>query len=123
MCQSNPKIRDILLNEYRVLKFIACQSLEGSPATATFKTRILTSGTDTVALRVMDAAGKSTEQHFSLNLSAQPQHPADVNTDGVVNILDIVLIANAFGKDALDLNGDGVVNILDLILVTQAFEG
>ena len=112
----------VLLNEYRVLRLIACQSLEGSPATATFKTSVLTSETDTVALRVMDAAGRSAQQHFSLNLSAQPHHPADVNGDGSVNVLDMVIVANAFGKDAPDLNGDGVVNILDLVLVTQAFE-
>ena len=113
----------VFLNEYRVLKLIACQSLEDSPVTATFKTRVLTLKTGTVALRVMDAAGRSTEQYFSVNLSMQSHHPADVNADGVVNILDLVIVANAFGKDAPDLNGDGVVNILDLIFITQAFEG
>ena len=47
---------------------------------------------------------------------------ADVNGDGVVNILDLVLVANAFGKAEPDLNGDGVVNILDLVVVANAFE-
>ena len=46
---------------------------------------------------------------------------ADVNGDGIVNILDLVAIANAFGADSPDLNGDGVVNILDLVLVANAF--
>ena len=46
----------------------------------------------------------------------------DVNGDGVVNILDLVAVANAFGKDAPDVNGDGVVNILDLVAVANAFE-
>ncbi len=46
---------------------------------------------------------------------------ADVNGDGVVNILDLVLVANAFGKAEPDLNGDGVVNILDLVVVANAF--
>ena len=45
----------------------------------------------------------------------------DVNGDGVVNILDLVVVANAFGKDAPDVNGDGVVNILDLVAVANAF--
>ena len=46
---------------------------------------------------------------------------ADLNSDGIVNILDLVIIANAFGEVAPDLNGDGVVNILDLVVVANAF--
>ena len=42
----------------------------------------------------------------------------DVNGDGAVNILDIVVVANAFGEDKPDLNNDGIVNILDLIKVS-----
>ena len=45
------------------------------------------------------------------------QTPTDVNGDGVVNVLDLVAVANGFGKDAPDVNGDGVVNIVDLVLV------
>ena len=45
--------------------------------------------------------------------------PADVNGDWVVNILDLVQVANNFGQSAPDLNGDGVVNILDLTLVAK----
>ena len=46
----------------------------------------------------------------------------DVNADGIVNILDLVAVANAFGKDAPDVNGDGTVNVLDLVAVANAFE-
>ena len=49
------------------------------------------------------------------------KNPADVNGDGQVNILDLVHLANNFGKSDPDLNGDGVVNILDLTLVAQQF--
>ena len=45
---------------------------------------------------------------------------ADVNSDGVVNILDLVLVAGNFGErgeNAADINGDGTVNIQDLVLV------
>ena len=49
------------------------------------------------------------------------KNPADVNSDGTVNILDLVHVANNFGKADPDLNGDGVVNILDLVFVTQQF--
>ena len=45
----------------------------------------------------------------------------DVNGDGIVNILDLVVVANAFGKDNPDVNGDGIVNILDLVAVANAF--
>ena len=47
----------------------------------------------------------------------------DVTGDGVVNILDLVLVVSHFGDvntDA-DVNGDGAVNILDLTLVAQNF--
>ena len=46
---------------------------------------------------------------------------ADVNSDGVVNILDLLQVANNFGKSTPDPNSDGVVNILDLVFVTQQF--
>ncbi len=45
----------------------------------------------------------------------------DVNGDGVVNIQDLVIVANALGEAEPDLNGDGVVNIQDLIIVANAF--
>ena len=48
-------------------------------------------------------------------------NPADINNDGIVNILDLVAVANAFGKQQPDINGDGVVNILDLVAVANAF--
>ena len=48
-------------------------------------------------------------------------NPADVNSDGQVNILDLVHVANNFGKASPDPNGDGVVNVLDLVFVAGMF--
>ena len=56
-----------------------------------------------------------------LFLTSEPALTYDVNTDGNVNILDLVLVANAFGKTRPDINGDGIVNILDLVLVANNF--
>ena len=47
---------------------------------------------------------------------------ADVNADGTVNILDLVIVANALGEAAPDVNGDGTVDVLDLVLVANAFK-
>ena len=54
-------------------------------------------------------------------LKAETPPTADVNGDGVVNIQDLVIVANAFGEAAPDLNDDGVVNIQDLVIVANAF--
>ena len=56
-------------------------------------------------------------------LRAKPKNPADVNRDGVVNILDLTLVAQGFGTDKpeADVNGDGFVNILDLVFVANQF--
>ena len=52
-------------------------------------------------------------------LKVKTKNPADVNGDGIVNILDLTIIARGFGTDSLegDVNGDGVVNVFDLVFV------
>ncbi len=52
--------------------------------------------------------------------------PADVNNDGVVNIQDLVRVANKFGESGgtaipEDVNNDGVVDIRDLVRVANHF--
>jgi outer membrane protein assembly factor BamB len=55
--------------------------------------------------------------------------PGDINGDGTVNILDAILLSNAFlGKPGdpnwnpeADINGDGFVNILDAIILANHF--
>ena len=45
----------------------------------------------------------------------------DLNSDGEVNILDLVIVASAIGESdsEADVNGDGVVNILDLVQIAN----
>ena len=52
-----------------------------------------------------------------------PASAADLNNDGVVNILDLVFVASHFGTTdtTADLNADGTVNMDDLVLVAGAF--
>ena len=51
----------------------------------------------------------------------------DLNGDGKVNILDLVVLAGKFGKTVppedpkYDLNGDGKINILDLVKCAPYF--
>jgi hypothetical protein len=52
---------------------------------------------------------------------------ADINGDGVVNILDIIaavniLLSNEYQLN-VDLNQDGFVNILDIILIVIIIQG
>ena len=49
--------------------------------------------------------------------------PFDLNRDGTVNVLDLIIISQHFGTLHGDINGDGTTNILDLILVAQQFKG
>ena len=53
----------------------------------------------------------------------EPTSPYDLNMDGVINVLDLILTAQSFGGTAADVNEDGTTNILDLILVAQHFGG
>ena len=47
--------------------------------------------------------------------------PYDLNNDGTVNILDLILVSQYFGTAHGDINGDGITDILDLTLIAQRF--
>ena len=107
--------------DFADLSLLDCRSLDSTStsATATFTMSALTSDTDSVTLRVMDATGSMTEKLFSVDLITLL---ADVNGDGNVDIRDLVNLASKIGSSssAGDVNGDGVVDILDLTLVAGA---
>ena len=84
---------------------------------------------DRIALQIIDVGGNITWATFLIDLNEieSVQNIFDVNSDGVVNILDLVVIASEFGNQgqnlAADVSGDGIVNVLDLILVAGMFDG
>ena len=81
------------------------------------------SGNANPATITMDA-DKNVTAHF---VAAGPQ--PDVNNDGQVNVLDMVLIGQKWGQTGdpgwikEDVNQDGKIDVLDLILVGQQWTG
>ena len=66
------------------------------------------------------------------DISLYEYSQGDVNTDGVLNVLDIVLSVNfVLGVDSpstiqaslADMNSDGIINILDVILLVNEVIG
>ena len=80
-------------------------------------------GTNTVEVSATEIEGLIT--FHAISDTESPPIAEDVNNDGSVNILDLVLVASAFGNQgrnlAGDVNGDGVVNAQDLVLVAGMF--
>ena len=77
------------------------------------------------------ASGLVNTEHELPNLDGEmylrvtPVNPVDVNGDGVVNIFDLVVVAQAIstGDGQGDVNGDGVVNVFDLVQVAGVIGG
>ena len=77
-------------------------------------------------VRVYDRALRPEEVLQNIGATVIPiTNPADVNGDGAVNILDLVVVAQGLGTDnpEVDVNGDGVVNVFDLVFVAGAIGG
>ena len=76
------------------------------------------------------ASGLSNTEHALSDLDGEmylrvpPENPADVNGDGVVNLFDLTLVAQAIGagEGNGDVNGDGVINVFDLVMVAEAIQ-
>ncbi len=81
-------------------------------------------GTNTVEV---SATGiKAPVTFHAVSDTEAPPITADVNNDGSVNVLDLVVVASELGNTgsnlAVDVNRDGAVNVLDLILVAGMFD-
>ena len=98
---------------------------DGTLATLTFEVVAVKVSTLTLSDVVLfDSAGTgSRPQVENGEVVEPPQVTGDVSGDGIVNVLDLVLVAGRLGQSGqndADVNGDGVVNILDLVLVAGA---
>ena len=84
---------------------------------------------ETVLLELVTDSGETVscdQAHWAdLFITAKGVEPnGDVNQDGTVNILDIILVAQNLGQKQpsnprVDVNKDGQVNILDLVFVAE----
>ena len=101
------------------------RSGDGTLATATFRVKNLKTSTVSLSGYFTAPNGLHSIPTFE---SAEVVAPlfGDVNRDGVLDILDLVLVANSFGKPVpeegspADVNKDGIVNIVDLVKVAGA---
>ena len=107
-------------------KLYRSQALNGKQSLAVAFSAVPVVSGQEVTLQVIDVHGNIAKQTFSIGTTGGVQVMGDINGDGVVNIQDLVLVANAFGQtgqQAADVNGDGVVNIQDLVKVAGAIGG
>ena len=82
---------------------------------------------DSFTYTVNDNAG-GTSNLATVTIDVTPANPADTNGDGVVNVVDLLAVINAWGACpvppqpcpadvAPPPNGDGIVNVQDLLMV------
>ena len=124
-------------NNAGTISDIACAKtakggVDGSGTLATITFKSINAGQSYIKLQnivLSDSSGgviSVTSEDATVTVTEFP--PWDVNRDGVVNIIDLVLVGQYFGEDITapvapnpDVNGDGVVNIQDIVLVGQHF--
>ena len=95
----------------------ATQLLSGTPTAA---------GTTAATYTATDAIGASGSLTFSIEVTGAGPDPLDVNGNGQVNVVDLILVAAAYGEQGTglpaDVNADGIVNIQDLIAVAAGID-
>ena len=98
-----------------------CKQLNGQTNTIESTVRTVEI-VDKVTLQIIDVNGNITWATFPIKFddAAVAQNVLDINSDGILNILDLTSITSRLGRrgqNPADVNGDGVVNTLDLLLV------
>ena len=95
-----------------------------------------TSASTEVSVRVIDMHGNIAYRSFWIEPDDSIQGvvstpdttvPGDVNEDGVVDPIDLLLVAKAHGENPpanprIDVNSDGIVDVEDILLVADAIE-
>ena len=101
---------------------------QGNGTLATFTFEVLEAFASPVMLSDVVLTDRNGNPSYPLVVDAEIterlQFPEDVNQDGIVDIVDLTLVALNFNKQgqlAADVNGDQVVDIRDLTLVAGAF--
>ena len=104
---------------------------DGTLATLTFE--VLTAESSNLILSDVSLADPNAQRTLPrivhgkvMGAMAAPALIGDVNSDGAVNILDLVQVAANFTKTGeidADVNEDGVVDILDLVIVAGVIGG
>ena len=95
----------------------------GGTSHSTPVTGLMNGQTYNYYVRCQDTAGNANTNDFVINFSIAPALQGDINLDGIVNIQDILVIVNDFGKTsgfnpAVDVAPPfGEINIFDVMVV------
>ena len=101
---------------------------DGVIATITFEVLVVQASTVSVSGYLTTPNGRRSTPTFK-DAKVIVALLGDVNRDGTVNILDLVLVSSSFGQQVpetgnpADVNEDGVVNVVDLVTVAGAIGG
>ena len=110
------------------MKLYDCKTLSGETHRLEFFVKDSTSViSKEINLLTIDINGNMTIGLYTIEPSDILPLRTDVNTDGIINILDLVLAASFFGDSNdsrdisnVDVNRDNIININDLILIANA---
>lgn len=122
--QNHPQEIPLVLRMNRPLSVFSSMD-GGSNSTVAESLNDLSVGVHILMLFANDTSGNG----VSLDVSFTVTFEGDLTLDGVVNIVDVTMVAYSYGQvvggpkwnpDA-DLNNDGIINILDIALVAKEY--